>query len=156
MYVTYNEVDSTLQKNRSKYLLLLLTENVEDVPVRKHGLTTVAYRVQDSLMQEEGLLDQQLSNWAADRPSTVVYHRWVLNRDDSKTLTRLGVVYLPQVRLMKRGQNLLRSSVAIADNGQFIAGDVGGKSFRRNIEPQNGLYPLFDVLTSTVDGPSKP
>ncbi len=150
-YVTYGEVNSTLQRYHSQYLLLLLVENVEDVNVRKHGLTTVAYKVQENLMQKEGPLDQQLSNWAGDRPSTVEYRRWVLDRDDAKTLTRIGVVYLPQIRIMKRGQNLFRSSVAIADNGEFLSLDVGGKSFRRINEPQNGLYPLFDTLTATVD-----
>ena len=149
-YVTYHEVDKLLASNRDKYLLLLLVEDVGNIPKLKPGINSIAYRIQESLVEEGGPMDQLLTNWSSGREH-VNYVRLLLDRSDSKTMTRLGAVYLPQVRIMKRGQNLFRSSVSIGDNGQFLAQDVGGKSFIRPKGTQTEFYNLVDLLANTTD-----
>lgn len=147
-----DEVNDVFTRAGSKYLLLLLTENSKDVPKMKPGLPALSLKVTDVLTERGGPLDESLSNWAEQRPSSVVYQRLLLDRDNTKLMTQLGVCWLPQVRLVRRSRVLFRSSVSVGDNGEFLAQDVGGRSFRRRAEYSlTGFVNLFDALSSEID-----
>lgn len=154
MSVKYAEVERLLALAKDRYLLLLLCEPSDAIPKVKPGVPTLAYRVLDVLTEEGGALDECLTNFAAQRPSRVTYRRLSLCRTDTKVMTRLGVCWLPQVRLVRRETVLFRSSVSIGDNGQFLAQDVGGKSFQRRVTPSpHGFTNLLDALGAEVDRP---
>jgi hypothetical protein len=134
-----------------KYLLLLLTEDYRTVK-SKPGIPAVTYRVLDYLTSADGPLNESLTLWSDQRPSKVVYRRLEIARTDTETLARLGVCWLPQVRLVRRGRVLFRSSVSRGDNGEFLAQDVGGRSFRRRTDPSpEGYITLLDALSAEVD-----
>jgi hypothetical protein len=157
MPVTYTEVERLFASARDRYLLLLLTEPSSAVQKVKPGIPALSYSILDVLTAEEGALDETLTNWAGQRPSRLIYRRLDLDRHDTKTMVRLGVTWLPQVRLMRRGTVLFRSSVSVGDNGEFLAQDVGGKSFRRRVEPSpEGFSNLLDALSAEVDRPRRP
>jgi len=157
MPVSYAEVERLFASAGDRYLLLLLTETSEAVPKVKPGIPALSYKVLDQLTAREGPLDEALTNWAEQRPSRVLYRRLSMDRNDSKTMTRLGVCWLPQVRLVRRETTLFRSSVSVGDNGEFLAQDVGGRSFRRRVEPSpKGFINLLDALSAEVDRPGRP
>lgn len=134
-----------------RYLLLLLTETSKAVPKVKPGIPALALRVLDGLTEENGPLDECLNNFVKQRPR-VLYHRLLIDRNDAKVMTMLGVCWLPQVRLMRGSRLLFRSSVSVGDNGQFLAQDVGGKSFlRRTQVPASGFINLTDALSAETD-----
>lgn len=145
------EVEQLYASAGDRFLLLLLLEDLKAVPKVKPGIPALAYRVLDKLTEAGGSLDESLTNWAKERPR-VRYHRLLLDRNDSKLMTTIGVCWLPQVRLVKRGTTLFRSSVSVGDNGQFLAQDVGGKSFLRRVAPSPaGFVNLVDALSAEVD-----
>lgn len=157
MAVTYAEVERMFKAATDRYLLLLLTETSDAVPKVKPGISAISYRVLDVLTDESGPLDEALRNWAEQRPSRVHYRRLLLDRHDSKVMTRLGVCWLPQVRLVRRERTLFRSSVSVGDNGEFLAQDVGGRSFQRRVDPSpEGFTNLLDALAAEVDRPKRP
>ena len=157
MAVTFPEVERLFASARDRYLLLLLTETSEAVPKVKPGIPALSFKVLDELTDEYGPLDEALTNWAEQRPSRVLYRRLHLDRHDSKVMVRIGVNWLPQVRLMRRETTLFRSSVSVGDNGEFLAQDVGGRSFRRRVEPSpQGFTNLLDALCAEVDRSTRP
>lgn len=152
MTTTVAAVEQLLTLSQSRLLLLLLLEENKAIPKVKPGIPALAYRVLDLLTEAGGALDEVLSNWAQERPSRVSYHRLVLDRNDTKLMTTLGVCWLPQVRLMRRRTTLFRSSVSVGDNGQFLAQDVGGRSFIRRVLPSpTGHVNLIDALSAEAD-----
>jgi hypothetical protein len=110
-----------------RHLLLLLTEAAP--PKAKAGIPALASRVLDLLTQKDGPLDELLAEWAA-KQGFVTYQHLALPRDNKRLLIEASVCWLPQVRLVRNGKILLRSSVAMGDNNQFIAQNVGGLSLR--------------------------
>jgi len=152
MPVTESDVDKLFAFARDRYLLLLLAEASESVPKVKPGIPALAYKVQDVLTDSGGPLDEALTNWAEQRPSHVVYRRLLMDRDDSKVMTKMGVCWLPQVRLVRRETLLFRSSVSVGDNGEFLTQDVGGRSFRRRVPAgPSGFVNLLDALSAETD-----
>lgn len=151
--LTYHGVERLLSSVGDKYLLLLLTEPTGISPqTAKPGIPSLSYRVLDVLTEQGGQLDDSLSNWAKQRPSRLLYRRLEIDRSDAKLMTRIGVCWLPQIRLVKKGRTLFRSSVSVGDNGEFLAQDVGGKSFLRRVEPSLGGYiNLLDALSAEID-----
>lgn len=151
MTVSLTEVEQLYASVGDRFLLLLLLEDLKAVPKVKPGIPALAYRVLDVLTEPGGALDESLTNWAKERPR-VRYHRLLLDRNDTKLMTTIGVCWLPQIRLLKRQTCLFRSSVSVGDNGQFLAQDVGGKSFVRRVEPSpKGFVNLVDALSAEVD-----
>ena len=151
MPVSLPEVKQIYASAANGFLLLLLLEDLKAVPKVKPGIPALAYRVLDVLTEAGGALDESLINWAKERPR-VDYHRLLLDRNDTKLMTHIGVSWLPQVRLIKRQTCLFRSSVSVGDNGQFLAQDVGGKSFVRRAAPSPaGFVNLVDALSAEVD-----
>lgn len=152
MAVSYAEVEKILASAGDRYLLLLLTEVNTSSPKVKPGIPALSMKVLDVLTDRGGPLDEGLMNWAKQRPSRVQYHRLSLDRSDAKTLVRLGVSWLPQVRLVRRDRVLFRSSVSIGDNGEFLAQDVGGRSFKRRVDPSaDGYTNMMAALSAEVD-----
>lgn len=150
--VSAAEVDTLFASARDRFVLLLLAETSKAVPKVKPGLPALAYTVLDKLTARGGPLDEALTNWATQRPSRVLYRRLQLDRNDSKLMTSIGVCWLPQVRLVRRSTVLFRSSVSVGDNGEFLAQDVGGRSFRRRVDPApSGFLNLMDALSAEVD-----
>jgi hypothetical protein len=155
MPITSAEVDNLLTSSGDRYLLLLLTETSKAVPKVKPGIPTLAFRVLDILTKEDGPLDEVLSNFAKQR-ARVDYHRVLVDRNNSKAMAALGVCWLPQVRVVRKKRVLFRSSVSVGDNGQFLAQDVGGRSFVRRQElPPTGLINLVDALSAEIDRPTQ-
>ena len=153
MPVSYTELERLLASVGDRYLLLLLlTEKTRSSHKVKPGIPALSYRVLDELTERGGSLDRNLTNWADQRPSRICYRRLALDKDDQRSMTRLGVCWLPQIRLMKRETILFRSSVSVGDNGEFLAQDVGGRSFRRRVTPsEQGFVNLLDALSAEVD-----
>lgn len=147
--ISAQEAKQLIQSTKSKVGLFLLTEPPRSVPKAKPGLQSLAYRVLDTLTEDSGALDLTLKSFAAQRPR-VNYQRVLVNRNDAEVMTTLGVVWLPQVRVVKNGKIMFRSSVSIGDNGQFLCQDVGGKSFVRRIE-SSGYINLVDALAAELD-----
>jgi len=151
MAASLAEVEQLYASAGDRYLLLLFLEDLKAVPKVKPGIPALAYRVLDKLTEAGGALDESLTNWAKERPR-VRYQRLVLDRNDTKVMTTIGICWLPQVRLIKRSTCLFRSSVSVGDNGQFLAQDVGGKSFVRRVQPSPaGYINLVDALSAEVD-----
>ncbi len=151
MAVSPAEVEHLFTSVGDRFLLLLLLEDLKAVPKVKPGIPALAYRVLDKLTEAGGTLDEGLTNWTKERPR-VSYHRLLLDRNDAKLMTTISACWLPQVRLVKRRTILFRSSVSIGDNGQFLAQDVGGKSFIRRVAPSPaGYVNLLDALSAEID-----
>jgi len=112
---------------KGRHLLLLLTE--ASPPKAKAGIPALALRVLDLLTQKDGPLDEMLAEWAA-RQGYVTYRHLAIPRDNKRLMVEASVCWLPQVRLVRNGKILLRSSVAMGDGNQFIAQNVGGLSLR--------------------------
>lgn len=152
MLATDADVDNLFASARGRYLLLLLTETSEAVSKVKPGIPKLGYRVTDHLTESGGPLDEALVSFAEQRPSRVVYHRLQLDRSNSLVMTKIGICWLPQVRLVRRQTTLFRSSVSVGDNGEFLAQDVGGRSFQRRVQPgPDGFVNLLDALSAEVD-----
>jgi hypothetical protein len=153
MPITLAEVETLLSSARDRHLLLLLTETSKAIPKVKPGIPALSYKVLDRLTEEDGPLDEALTSFIKQRPR-VLYRRLLLDRNDTAVMARLGVVWLPQVRLIRSGRVLFRSSVSVGDNGHFLAQDVGGRSFvRRTAVPASGLVNLTDALSAEIDRP---
>ena len=153
--VKYEEVDRVFASAKDKPLLLLLTEHSRAIPKVKPGIPLLAYRVMDSLTEANGPLDEVLQDFARQR-SRVAYCRWLLDRNDTRLLARIGVCWLPQVRIVRNGNLLFRSSVAMGNNGQFLAQDVGGKSFVRRVPASSSSFVnLVDALSAELDRPTR-
>jgi hypothetical protein len=149
--ITSVQVERMLTHAGDRYLILLLTETSKAVPKVKPGIPALAHRVLDGLTEEHGPLDEALTNFIKQRPRAL-YQRLLIDRNDAKTMTMLGVCWLPQVRLVRAGRVLFRSSVSVGDNGQFLAQDVGGRSFiRRSPVPASGFINLVDALSAEID-----
>lgn len=148
--ITVAEVEKLLKATVGKAWVLLLTEPPRSVPKVKPGIQSLTYRVLDSLIADRGPLDESLKSFAKQRPR-ISYLRVAIDRNNTEVMTKLGVVWLPQVRVMKNGMSLFRSSVSIGDNGQFLAQDVGGKSFVRRTSSPTGLINLVDALSAELD-----
>ncbi len=119
----------------------------------KPGIPALSYRVLDVLTDEGGQLDEALLSFNKQRPR-LIYKRLLLDRNDASVLTKLAVCWLPQVRLMRAGRVLFRSPVVVGNTGQFLAQDVGGRSFVRRTEPSpSGLVNLVDALSAEIDRP---
>ena len=151
MPMSLAEVEILLSSARDRYLLLLLTETSKAIPKVKPGIPALSYRVLDEITGEGRALDEVLKSFVKQRPR-VLYQRLLLDRNNTSVMTRLGVCWLPQVRLMRSGRVLFRSSVSVGDNGHFLAQDVGGRSFVRRTEvPASGLVNLTDALSAETD-----
>ncbi len=149
--VSLAEVEDLFDSAKDRFLVLFLTETSQAIPKVKPGIPTLAYRVLDVLTEPNGALDETLQNFIKQRPS-VVYRRLLVDRTNSNVMTRLGAIWLPQVRLVRKGRVLFRSSVGRGDNGQFLAQDVGGRSFlRRGGASASGLQNLVDALGAEID-----
>ena len=149
--LTYADADRIFHEADGKYLLLLLTECSVPKKIRP-GIQELALSVSERITATDGPLDCALKAWAEDRPSKVKYHRMPLDRADSRTMARVGVCWLPQVRVVRKETILFRSSVSIGDNKEFLAQDVGGMSFIRRVDPSSaGLVNLLDALSAEVD-----
>lgn len=154
-FVSFADVERVLDATKEKTAVLLLTETSDCIPKVKPGLPALAYRVLDETTAENGPLDQMLKAFVKQRPRSF-YRRLLLDRRDSKMMTHLGVCWLPQIRVVKNGRVLLRSSVSIGDNGQFLAQDVGGRSFIRRVPVEPGkLINLSDLLVAELDRPRR-
>lgn len=152
-FVSFAELEKILKATKEKTGILLLTENSDCIPKVKPGLPALAYRVLDETTAAGGPLDQMLEAFVKQRPR-LFYRRLLLDRRDAKVMTTLGVCWLPQVRVVKNGRILFRSSVSIGDNGQFLAQDVGGRSFIRRVDPGPGdLVNLATALAAELDRP---
>lgn len=150
-FATIDDVEHVLAESRQRHVVLLLTESSECIPKVKPGLSALAYRVLDETTAEGGPLDQMLRGFIGQRPR-LSYHRLFLDRRNAQVMTRLGVTWLPQVRVIKNERILFRSSVSIGDNGQFLAQDVGGRSFVRRTDPgPGGLINLSSALSAELD-----
>lgn len=148
------EVERVLLASKDRAWVLLLTEPPKAVTKAKPGLQALAYRVLDTITDKNGPLDEVLEAFAKQRPR-ISYRRLAVNRNDKAVMTCLGVTWLPQVRIVKNSRVLFRSSVSIGDNGQFLAQDVGGKSFRRRVQPgPSGFVNLVDALSAEIDRPN--
>lgn len=134
--------------NESRPVLLLLTA------VRARGAKAssstpherVAVDAIHAITDEGGPLDEKLEEYALSE--SLVYARVVFDPVRMPDLMeRFEVRYLPQVRLVRRGRVLLRSAVAQDNLGEFIATDVGGRSFRRppSSSPSSS-HLLFTIL----------
>lgn len=148
-FASLEQVEHVLNVAKTRPVILLLTERSDCVPRVKPGLGALAYRVLDETTAEHGPLDQMLTTFVQQRPR-LLYRRLLLDRRDSKVMTKLGVCWLPQVRVIKNGRVLFRSSVSIGDNGQFLAQDVGGRSFVRRVQSA-GLVNLSAALSAELD-----
>ena len=149
--LTYADADRIFHEAGSKYLLLLLTECSVPRKIRP-GVQELSVAVSDKITAKYGPLDRALQAWADDRPSRVIYHRMPLDRSDTRTMTRVGACWLPQIRIVRRETILFRSSVSIGDNKEFLAQDVGGRSFVRRVEPSSsGFINLLDALSAEID-----
>lgn len=152
-FTSIAEIERLLAATKEKTALFLLTETSDCIPKVKPGLPSLAYRVLDETTAEGGPLDHMLKAFVKQRPR-LFYVRMTLDRRDTKVMARLGVCWLPQIRIVKNGRVLLRSSVSIGDNGQFLAQDVGGRSFIRRVPVEPGkLVNLSDVLAAELDRP---
>lgn len=147
-FTSIAEVHKILSFAKLNPVVLLLTETSANVPKVKPGLPALAYRVLDETTAENGPLDQMLKAFVNQRPR-LLYKRLLVDRRDSKMMTTLGVCWLPQVRVVRNGRVLFRSSVSIGDNGQFLAQDVGGRSFVRRVP--GPLVNLSDALSAELD-----
>lgn len=137
---------SSVQKDQ--FLLLLLVENG---PTKvKSGLPSLVNHVMKDMTAKDGDLDLGLRGFAAQRRS-VNYRRLLLDRTDTASLTKLGTCWLPQVRLIRNHKVAFRSSVALGDNGKFLAQDVGGRSFIRRTSSPTPFLNLLDALAAEVD-----
>lgn len=155
MFSSFDEVKRTLDLTKDRIGVLLLTETSACVPKVKPGLPALAYRVLDETTAENGPLADVLRAFTSQRPRTF-YTRLLLDRKDTKVMTHLGVCWLPQIRVVKNGRVLFRSSVSIGDNGSFLTQDVGGRSFIRRVEPGPGDFiDLVDSLTAEIDRPHR-
>lgn len=135
------------QSVKGRPLLLLLTE--ASPPKAKAGIPALALRVLDLLTQKDGPLDEALTEWAA-RHGFVTYRHLAIPRDNKRLMVEASVCWLPQVRLVKNGKILLRSSVAMGDGNQFIAQNVGGLSLR--FAPgQRAPVNLLDALDAEIE-----
>lgn len=143
--MTSKEVASILATPSDRFSLLLLLE--KDPPKPKPGVPSLSQVVMGKMIPP---LEEVLTKFCAERPR-VGYHKLLLNRSDTKSLTALGVCWLPQIRLMRGKKTLVRSSISLGDTGQFLAQDVGGRSFIRRFESSTGFYNLVDVLASETD-----
>jgi hypothetical protein len=112
-------------------------------PSVRPGAPELAAAVLAALVAPDGLLDRTLQQVKEDHPTSMRYARWELDELDSQLLNEVGVVWLPQVRLIRGEQTLIRSAVSMADNGKFVAADVGGQSYRRSEAP---LILLSDLI----------
>ncbi len=149
--VTVAQIERLFEHAADRPLLLLLTETSKAIPKMKPGIPALSYRVLDGLTEVNGPLDETLKNFVKQRPR-VIYQRLLIDRHDSKVLTTLGVAWLPQIRLLRQRRTLFRSSVSIGDNGQFLAQDVGGRSFIRRTEvPESGYVNLIDALAAEIE-----
>jgi hypothetical protein len=152
-FSSFEEVEHVLKYTKEKTGILLLTENSDCIPKVKPGLPALAFRVLDETTAANGPLDQMLEAFVKQRPR-LFYRRLLLDRRDTKVMARLGVCWLPQVRIVKNGRILFRSSVSIGDNGQFLAQDVGGRSFVRRVDPgPGGRLNLATALAAELDRP---
>lgn len=152
-FASLADIERVLEATKGKTAVLLLTETSACIPKVKPGLTALAYRVLDETTAEDGPLDRMLKAFVNQRPR-LFYQRLLLDRRDARVMTRLGVCWLPQVRVVKNGRILFRSSVSIGDNGQFLAQDVGGRSFIRRVTSAAGDFiNLADALSAEVDRP---
>ncbi len=133
---------------KTKAKLLLIVE--KEPPAAKAGIPSLSAKVTTILTDREGPLDSALQQFAAERPSTVQYERVEVSRQDQRKLAELGVVWLPQVRLIKGTRVVLRSSVKMADTGEYLLSDVGGQSFRRR--NQNYLIEQLAEELETTNG----
>ena len=155
-FVSLAQVKSILASAKDRYLLLLLTERRHAIPKVKPGIPALSYVVLDVLTDVQGPLDEALTNFCKQRPR-VQYRRLLIDRTDQQVMTTLGVVWLPQVRLMRNGRVLFRSSVSVGDTGQFLAQDVGGRSYVRRVSPPaSGFVSLTDALSAEIDRPRSP
>lgn len=153
--VRFDEVERVFASAKDRHLLLLLTEHSRAIPKVKPGIPVLAYRVLDSLTEANGPLDEVLQDFSRQR-SRLIYRRWLVDRNDTRLLTRIGVCWLPQVRIVRNGNLLFRSSVAMGDNGQFLAQDVGGKSFVRRLPASpSSFVNLVDALSAELDRPTR-
>ena len=148
---TLSDVLSFRREAGTRFQLLLLVGDT--LPVVKPGVQALSLAVLSRMIDVNGPLDQMLRHLAADRPSTVRYARWSLDERDPEVMAAVGVVWLPQVRLVRGDNTIFRSGVALADNGSFIASDVGGQSYRRKAGVP--LLPLADLINNEIDRLSK-
>lgn len=151
-FASIEQIESILKASKTHPALLLLTEKSDCIPKVKPGLPALAYRVLDETTADNGPLDQMLKAFVSQRPR-LLYRRLLLDRKDARVMTTLGVCWLPQVRVVKNGKILFRSSVSIGDNGQFLAQDVGGRSFVRRVQAVAPLINLADALAAELDRP---
>jgi hypothetical protein len=152
-FSSLEEVEQVLSYTKEKTGILLLTETSERIPKVKPGLPALSFRVLDETTAAGGPLDQMLEAFVKQRPR-LFYRRLLLDRRDAKVMTTIGACWLPQVRIVKNRKTLFRSSVSIGDNGQFLAQDVGGRSFMRRVDPGPGdLVNLSTALAAELDRP---
>ena len=147
MATTLGDFLSFKKEAGNRFQLLLLVGDTPPSP--KPGVPELTMAVLARLISADGALDQMLKHLAAERPSTVRYARLVLNENDAEVMAAVGVMWLPQVRLVRGDTTLFRSAVSLADNGSFLAADVGGQSYRRKSDTP--LLPLADLITSEID-----
>ena len=144
---TLGEISSFKKEAGSRFQLLLLVGATP--PTVKPGVQDLTMAVLARLIAANGPLDQMLRHLADERPSTVRYARWALDERDGDVMAAAEALWLPQVRLVQGNTMVLRSAVSLADNGNFIAADVGGQSYRRKAGVT--LLPLASLITGEID-----
>lgn len=130
-----------------RYQILLLVEETPAPP--RDMVQRVVHHTLAELSAIDGPLDSELREFASDRPSKVLYQRIAISRSNVQLISQIGVVWLPQVRLIRKGKVLLRSAVQMGDNGHFITSDIGGMSFRRVTGRQRYLN-LLDSIEALI------
>jgi hypothetical protein len=145
---TAEQVDELFASVGASPVLLLLVDASK--PVGQTGVPALAHTVLGQMVEQGGALDTVLTSFAADRPK-LQYYRVVVDPSDSEVMAKLGVCWLPQVRLLRNDRTLFRSQVAISDSGEFLAQDVGGRSFVRRTPATNGLHSLTASLAAELD-----
>jgi hypothetical protein len=147
MSMKWNEIKAFLDESQGKFRVLLLVESSPSLVKVRTETPDLTVKTMFQLTAENGPLDRALQVWS--RPmSQVRYRRIPLDRSDTEALVGVGVSWLPQVRLLsRRGKVLMRSSVSVGDNGQWVCGHVGGRSF---LSPEN-VPNLLDALEQQIE-----
>ena len=131
MSATVQQIKSFFAENAEKYQVLLLCS--AHPPQVKPGLPALAVGVLSRAVSKHGPVDVLLQRIVDDRPSSAAYARWELDPNDPNVMNdAVGVVWLPQVRVMRKGKILLRSTIVFGEDGTLLTEDVSGMSFRRD------------------------
>lgn len=135
-----------------RFVLLLIAEKPKVAPTQT-GVASVASRVLEEMVSEGEALDTALSLFAHEHMGNVLYRRVEVSPQDADMLVALRVVWIPQIRLVRKDRVLLRSGVSVGDNGVFLAQDVGGRSLR--LSGPRRLVPLIEQLEAAIKPRSK-